>query len=161
LVLSLAVVSLTGCQYDHWADGFLTTQPAERDVVGSYAVDQASLQRTIKLAISGSVLRVDPSAHISLSQDHGAEFFQVPEAIDDRVQCSVTGHGTWRLGKNDRYIVILVQLTDEESSSRCNRTFSKFGDQLNLYGDKPPYRHVTTVILIQATQYSLSAGIES
>ena len=144
LVVTLALVSLTGCQYDRWAHGFLTRQPAEKDVVGLYAVNQASLQRPIKLAMSGSVLRINPSAHILLSQDHEADFFQVPEAIDDKLQCSVTGHGTWRLGKNDRFVEIWVQLADEESDTRCSERFSKFGEQLNLYGDKPPYLlHVT------------------
>ena len=144
LISMLAFVSLAGCQYDHWADRFVTRQPAERDVVGLYAVDQASLQRTIKLPMSGSVLKVNPSAQILLSLNHNAEFFQVPEAIDDKLQCSITGRGTWRLGKNDRYIVILVQIAHVESDSRCSETFSKFGDQLNLYGDKLPYRlHVT------------------
>ena len=40
--------------------------------------------RTIKLPMSGSVLKLKPSAHILLSLDHSAEFFQVPEAIDDK-----------------------------------------------------------------------------
>lgn len=142
--VTLAFVSFTGCQYDRWAHGFATRQPAERDVAGLYTVDPASLQRTIKLPMSGSVLKINPSAHILLSQDHKVEFFQVPESIDDELPCSVTGRGTWRLGANDRYIVIWAQIVDEESNSRCRETFSKFGDQLNLYGDKPPYRlHVT------------------
>ena len=140
----LAFVSLAGCQHDPWADRFVTRQLAERDVAGLYAIDQASLQRTIKLPMSGSVLKINPSAHILLSQDHSAEFFEIPDAIDGKLQCSVTGRGTWRLGKNDRYTVIWVQITDQESNSQCSETFSKFGDQINLYGDKPPYRlHVT------------------
>ena len=57
-------------------------------------------------------------------------------------------------------IVIWVQVATEESNSRCSQTFSKFGNELNLYGAKPPYRlHVTTGDPDQATQYSLNAGI--
>jgi hypothetical protein len=45
-------------------------------------------------------------------------------------------------------------------SNTCSQTFSKFGNELNLYGAKPPYRlHVTTGDPDQATQYSLNAGI--
>jgi hypothetical protein len=112
--------------------------------VGSYAVDQASLQRSINLPINGSQLKINPSAHIILSADHTAQFFCVPEELDGS-SCSVTGRGTWRLGKNDSYIVVLAQISDEEPNSRCRDTFTaNFGNELNLYGEKPPYKlHVT------------------
>ncbi len=141
----LAFVSLVGCQYDPWADRFLTRQPAERDVVGLYTVDQASLQRTIKLPMTGTVLKINSSAHILLSPDHKAEFFHVPETINDDQSCSITGRGTWRFGKNVSYIVVWADIADEEPDNRCKDAFTgKFAEELNLYGEKPPYKlHVT------------------
>lgn len=145
LFLILVLVSSVGCQYDPWADEFLTRQPAEGDVVGFYAVDQASLQRTIKQPMTGTILRINPSAHILLSPDHKVEFFQVPEMIHDDTPCSVTGRGTWRFGKNDKYIVVWASIADEEPNGHCKDTFtSRFSEELNLYGAKPPYKlHVT------------------
>lgn len=144
LFATLTTVILAGCQFDPWADNFLTRQPAERDVVGFYAVDQASLQRTINQPESRSPLKINPSAHIHLAADHKAEFFYVPEELDG-LECSVTGRGTWRFAKNDSYIVVLVQIADEEPNNRCRDTFSiNYGNQLNLYGATPPYRlHLT------------------
>jgi hypothetical protein len=118
---------------------------ADRDVVGFYAVDQDSLQRTIKMPISRMVLKISPAAHISLSSDHKAEFFQVPEAIRDDLTCSFTGRGTWRFGKNDSYIVVWANISDEEPNERCKSQFTEsFAQEVALYGDKPPYKlHVT------------------
>ena len=95
--------------------------------------------------MTGSILKINPSAHILLSSDHKAEFFQVPEATSDELPCSVTGRCTWRLGKSDRYMTLWAQIADQESNGRCRDTFTpNFGDQLNLYGDRPPYRlHLT------------------
>ncbi len=141
----LTVLTLGGCQHDPWAGRFLTRQPAVQDVVGWYGVDHASLQRTIKLPMNGARLNIDPSAHIVLSADHKAEFFSVPADPDGSSLCSVTGHGTWTLGNNDRYVVIRAMIADEEPNSRCRDTFTaNFADELNLYGERPPYRlHVT------------------
>lgn len=85
-----------------------------------------------------------PGAHISLSADHKAEFFNVPQDIDGLV-CSVTGRGTWRLGKNDSYITVRTQIADEEQNNGCREVFTaRFEQELNLYGTKPPYKlHVT------------------
>jgi hypothetical protein len=140
----LTVVMPLGCQYDPWAGGFLTRQPCEQDVVGYYAVDQASLRRTIKLLGSESPIKINPTAHIRLTADHKADFVDVPREFDGLL-CSVTGRGTWRLGKNNNFIVVVAQIVDEEESSRCKGTFTaNYGNEFNLYGDKPPYRlHLT------------------
>ena len=141
----VTVLTLAGCQHDPWADRFLTRQPAERDVVGWYGVDQASLRRSITRPMSGSRLKIDPSAHIVLSADHNVEFFSVPGDTGGSLVCSITGHGTWSLGKNDSYIVVRAMIADEEPNSRCRETFTaNFADELHLYGKRPPYRlHVT------------------
>jgi len=140
----LVVEILAGCQYDPWADRFLTRQPDERDVVGLYAVDQASLQRTIKLPTKGSLLKINPSARIILSADHKAAFFYVPADLDG-LSCSVTGRGTWQLGKNGSYITVWAQIADEEPNNSCKDTFTaKYAEELMLYGMKVPYKlHVT------------------
>lgn len=139
------VLALAGCQHDPFADGFLTRQPAERDVVGWYGVDHASMQRIIKLPMSGARVSIDPAAHIVLSADHKAEFFAVPDELDGSLSCSVTGHGTWNLGRNDRFIVVRTIIVDEEPTDRCRHRFTaNFGNELHLYGERPPYRlHVT------------------
>jgi hypothetical protein len=140
----LIVVTLAGCQYDPWAHRFLTRQPAEQDVVGLYAVDQASLQRTIKRPMNGSMLNINPSAHIILSADHKAAFFYVPRDLDG-LSCSVTGRGTWQLGRNGSYVTVWAQIADEESNNRCKDTFTaKYAEELMLYGTNVPYKlHVT------------------
>lgn len=140
----LTVLTLVGCQRDPWAGRFLTRQPTEQDVMGFYAVDQASLQRPIKLPSTESPIKINPAAHIRLAADHKAEFVDVPGELGG-LNCSVTGHGTWRLGKNDNFIVVVAQIADEEPSSQCKGTFTaNFGNELFLYGDKPPYRlHLT------------------
>jgi hypothetical protein len=68
----------------------------------------------------------------------------VPEELDGSL-CSITGRGSWRLGKNDKIIVVRAQIADEEQDRRCKDTFTaNFGMELFLYGAKPPYRlHVT------------------
>ena len=94
--------------------------------------------------MSGSPLKINPAAHIVLSADHKAEFFYVPGELDN-LSCSITGRGTWRLGKNDSYITVWAQIADEEPSSRCRDTFTaSFANELMLYGKESPYRlHVT------------------
>jgi len=119
-------------------------QPAEQDVVGFYSVDQASLQRANKLSRTELPIKIEPSAHIRLLADHKAEFADVPGDLDS-LNCSITGRGTWRLGKNDNFIIVVAQIVDEEPNSRCKGTITaNFGNELFLYGDKPPYRlHLT------------------
>jgi hypothetical protein len=145
LLSTLAFASLVGCQYDPWADKFLTHHVSEQDVVGFYLVDQASMQRTIKMPMTGMVVKISPAAHISLSPDHKAEFFQVPEAIGDDVSCSITGRGTWRFGKNNSYVILWTNIADEEPNEHCKSRFNaSFAEELNLYGGKPPFKlHVT------------------
>jgi hypothetical protein len=49
-MLAVSLVLLVGCQYDPWADRFLTAQPSEHDVAGTYVIDADSQKRNIKLA---------------------------------------------------------------------------------------------------------------
>jgi hypothetical protein len=60
-------------------------------VVGFYAVDQASLQRTIKLPRTESPIKINPAAHIRLAADHKAEFVDVPGELDG---LTLLGHRT-------------------------------------------------------------------
>ncbi len=48
-------------------------------------------------------------------------------------------------GKQDSYFVIRARISDEESNVRCRDTFTaNFSQEINLYGERPPYRlHVT------------------
>lgn len=80
-LLVLGCMLLAGCQYDPWADKFLTAQPAEKDVVGTYVVDADSQKRDIELRVCHGLLPVNHWAQIVLSADHKVRFTHVPEGI--------------------------------------------------------------------------------
>lgn len=137
----LSCALLAGCQYDPWADRFLTAQPAEEDVAGTYVIDADSQQRTIKLPPSNGDFPIDHSARIVLSIDHKAEFIHVPEDYRGQAACSVTGRGSWSLSKNGSFSVVRASIVNAEPSSPCK---GDFGYELMLYGKTPPYKlHIT------------------
>jgi hypothetical protein len=78
-ILVFGCMLLAGCQYDPWADKFLTEQPAEKNVVGTYIVDVDSQRRHIELPMHHGAFPVNHSAEIVLSADHKARFTHVPE----------------------------------------------------------------------------------
>jgi hypothetical protein len=140
VLLCLTSLLVVGCQHDPWADRFLTAQPSEKEVAGTYVVDADSQKRPITLPMSNGVFPVSPSARISLSSDHKAEFFNVPEDYFGK-PCSVTGRGSWSLEKNDSFSVVRAKIINEEANSLCK---GEFGYELMLYGKKPPYKlHIT------------------
>lgn len=137
----LSLVLLVGFQYDPWADRFLTTEPAEKDVAGTYVIDADSQKRSITLPLSNQAFPIDHSARIVLSSDHKAEFIHVPEDYLGKVACSVTGRGSWRLGKNDSFSVVRASIVNMEPNSPCKGDFAY---ELMLYGKKSPYKlHIT------------------
>jgi hypothetical protein len=137
----LSLVLLVGCQYDPWSDRFLTAEPTEKDVAGTYLVDAASQKRIIKIPLSKETLPIDHTARIVLSSDHKAEFTHVPEEYLGEAACTVTGQGAWRLGKNDSFSVVRVNIANVERNSPCK---GDFGYELMLYGKKSPYKlHIT------------------
>jgi len=144
ILMLLSFVPLVGCQYDPWADRFLTVEPVEKDVAGTYVIDADSLKRTIKLPMSKSTLPLDRSARVVLSSDHKAEFIHVPEdslSEGREAGCSVTGRGSWRLSKNDSFSVVLARIVNEEPGSPCKGDFAY---ELMLYGKRSPYKlHIT------------------
>ena len=140
-ILTFACVLLVACQYDPWADKFLTEKPAEKDVVGTYIVDSDSQKRNIQMPMHHGTLPVSHTAEIMLSPDHKARFTHVPEDYRGEAACSVTGQGTWRLVKNGDFFVVIASIVNEEANSVCK---GDFGYELVLYGKKPPYKlHVT------------------
>ncbi len=136
---------LAGCQYDPWAGRFLTNQPAERDVVGTYKVDSDTLARGVSIPVSSKSLSISRDAEIVLSADHIAQYLHVPE-IDMSITktCVISGTGSWQLGRNDDYIVVNVEIQRKdyrESVDGCEPTYH---GQLMLYGKDPPYKlHIT------------------
>ena len=137
-VLVVPLLTLFGCQYDPWANGYLTTAPSEKDIVGKYTPDAASLKQQIKLPMSGELLPVQPSATIVLSNDHSAQFSRVPADHDGNQPCSITGQGTWRVEQNrGRYYSVYVRIHNRESNSPCD---TEFNWPLLLYGKRPPYK---------------------
>ena len=146
IVCVFMAAGLTSCQYDPWADGFLTRTPAGSDIVGTYKLDADTLARQISAPESKTPLRVSPSAHIVLSANHKAEFFEVPDWIYDHGSslCVIDGTGSWQLGKNDRYSVLNVKIDRKgfrEGVDKCN---SIYYGQLFFYGHKAPYKlHIT------------------
>jgi len=140
-ILTLGLLLLPGCQHNPWADRFLTVQAAEKDVAGTYVIDADSQKRTIRIGLSNIPFPVSHSARIVLSADHNAEFISVPEDYRGERACSVTGRGSWRLGKNDSFTEVRASIVNEELTSPCT---GKFDYELMLYGKKPPYKlHIT------------------
>jgi len=137
----LTFLLLVGCQHDPWANRFLTAQAADEDVAATYVIDADSQKRTIKLPLSKGSFPIDHSARIVLSSDHKAELVHVPEDYLGKGACSVTGRGSWRLGKNDSFSVVRATIVNEEPNSPCKGDVSY---ELMLYGKKSPYKlHIT------------------
>jgi len=140
-MLVLSLVLLVGCQHDPWADRFLTFQPSEEDVAGTYVIDADSQKRNIKLPQNNGTFPIGHSAQIVLSGDHNAQFIHVPEDYRGEVACSVTGRGSWHLGKNDSFSVVRASIVNEEPNSPCKGDFAY---ELMLYGKRSPYKlHIT------------------
>lgn len=137
-----SLVFLTGCQHDPWADRFLTARPSEQEVVGTYLIDADSQRRNITLPQSRANFAVDHSAQIVLTGDHKAQFIHVPEDYRGEIACSVTGPGSWQLGKNDNFSVVRASIVNEEPNSACRGDFAY---ELKLYGKRPPYKLLVTI----------------
>ncbi len=136
-----ALLLLVGCQYDPWADRFVTNQVSEKDVVGTYVIDADSQKRQIKLPMTSDVFPVNLSAKIVLLTDHSAEFVYVPEDYQGTKPCSVSGRGSWSLGKNDNFSVVRVNIYNADTNSLCKGDFAY---EVMLYGKNPPYKlHIT------------------
>lgn len=138
VILVVPLLMLLGCQYDPWANGYLTTAPSETDIVGKYTPDAASLKRQIELPMSGELLPVQPSATIALSNDHSAQFSRVPVDHNGTQPCSITGQGTWSIEQSSgRFYSVYVRIRNRESNSPCG---TEFNWPLLLYGKRPPYK---------------------
>jgi hypothetical protein len=142
-MLVVSLVLLVGCQYDPWADRFLTAQPSEQNVAGTYVIDADSQKRNIKLPLAqnNGTVPIDASAQIVLSGDHEAQFIHVPEDYRGKDACSVTGRGSWQLDKNNNFSVVRASIVNEEPNSPCKGDFAY---ELMLYGKRSPYKlHIT------------------
>ena len=142
-MLAVSLVLLVGCQYNPWADRFLTARPSEQEVAGTYVIDADSQKRNIKLPLeqNSGTFPIDHSAQIVLSGDHKAQFIHVPEDYRGKAACSVTGRGSWHLGKNDSFSVVRASIVNEEPNSPCKGDFAY---ELMLYGKRSPYKlHIT------------------
>jgi hypothetical protein len=136
---------LSGCQFDPWADGFLKKPPAESDLVGTYRIDADTLSRRISFPTSASTLPIGKDAEISLTADHNVQFFRVPEFDYVTMKsCVISGAGTWRLGRNDSYVVVDVQIQRPDYRPSIDGCGAAYGEELMLYGKKPPFKlHIT------------------
>jgi hypothetical protein len=80
-------------------------------------------------------------AKIVLSADHRAQFIHVPEDYRGKAACSVTGRGSWHLGKNGSISVVRASIVNEEPNSPCKGDFAY---EFMLYGKRSPYKiHIT------------------
>jgi hypothetical protein len=136
---------LSGCQYDPWADGFLTSQASEKDLVGTYRVNSDTLTRHILIPMTTTELPISGDAEIVLSADHKATFFHV-SAVDYGANkaCVISGTGTWQqIVTRFAFVSAQIQRTDNPSSGdSCGR---EYNEELNLYGKKPPYKLLITI----------------
>ena len=134
-----ALLALLACQHDPWADRFVTVQLSDKEVTGTYVIDADSQKRRITLPMTDGLFPISSTAKIVLSADHTAEFTKVPEDYEGTKPCSVTGRGSWSLGKNDKFSVVRANIHNEETNSPCKGYF-----ELMIYGRKPPYKlHIT------------------
>ena len=141
VILMVSLMLFVGCQRDPWADGFITFRLPDMYVDGTYFIDADSQKRIIKLRHGDGIFPIDHSAHITLSIDHKAQFFRVPEEDHYGAACSVTGKGAWHFGRNGNYTVIIARIVNEETNSLCKGDFAY---QLMLYGKESPYKlHIT------------------
>jgi hypothetical protein len=120
MIRTLAAISglivLAGCQYDPWANKFLSGPAADKDVAGTYVIDADSQKREIRLGLKRTVLPINRSARIVLSGDHRAEFIGVPEDLDEKL-CSVTGRGSWRVIRSSNFTRVIVVITNDDPTS--------------------------------------------
>jgi hypothetical protein len=139
IIIVFCTCLLAGCRRNPWADQFLTRQPRETDLVGSYGIDSQTLARNISV-LNTSVL-INPDSEIVLSADHHAQFSHMPEirAIPPP-SCLVDGSGSWSLGRNDAYFVVDVQIhpNDVRATGGCDGPI--YHEQLMIYGKNPPYK---------------------
>jgi hypothetical protein len=104
-------------------------------------IDADSQNRIVRIPNSKRTFAISNSAKVILFVDHTAEFVQVPEDFRGVEACSVTGRGSWQLGKNDRFEIVRATIVNEEPASPCKGDFAY---ELVLYGKKAPYKlHVT------------------
>jgi hypothetical protein len=135
----------SGCQYDPWANRFLKSQAAEKDLVGTYRVDADTLTRPISIGTTATKLSIGRDAGIVLTADHTAKFLNVPD-FDDRTNkpCIISGAGTWQQYRNSQYAQINVEIVRANYSSSADGCGPKYYAGLMLYGKKPPYKlHIT------------------
>ena len=104
--------------------------------------DADSQRREIRFG--SDTFPINKTASIVLSPDHKAAFYRVPEDYFDRgfkAACSITGNGSWSIGKNDNFTVVIASITNAEPNSPCK---GEFAYELFVYGKEPPYRlHIT------------------
>lgn len=150
--LSKAIVTgflcfvLFGCQYDPWADGFLTTQPPDKDIVGIYKVDSDSLRQQISIPSNLKTLSISPDAEIVLSAEHKAQFVNVPESDDaDSGICVISGSGSWEPIQTGKSFVVLVRIQRNDFRKSADGCQPTYDGEINLYGNKPPHKLTVTI----------------
>jgi hypothetical protein len=136
---------LAACQSDPWASGFLTKQPLDKDVVGVYRVDSDSRQRAAHLkefAGPNGLLKINQDAEIIIAADHSLKLVKVPSdnwtASKPIYGCLFSGSGAWKLGKSDNFWRVQPEIR-EGLADDCPSA-----PELNLFGNRPPYKlHIT------------------
>jgi len=127
---------LGGCQYDPWAEQFLTHQPQEKDLVGAYRIDSQTLARNV--SVPNTIAR---NSEIILSADHHAQFSHMPEIRPHLpYSCLVDGSGSWSLGRNDAYFVVDVQIYPNNARGPADCGGPIYSEQLMIYSKKAPYK---------------------
>jgi hypothetical protein len=145
IIFLASICLLTGCQYDPWADGFLRSQAAEKDLIGTYRINSDTLTRHILIPMTTTELPLNPDAEIVLSADHKVTFFHVSE-VNDRTNksCVVSGAGTWQQVVT-RFAVVFVQIQRTDNPAPGDTCGREYNEELNLYGKKPPYKLLITI----------------
>src|SRR5215831_9145278 len=144
VVLGVFCLCLADCQYDPWASGFVTTQPPDKDIIGTYKVDSDSLHGGISIPATLKPFAVSPDAKIILSADYKAQFVNVPETDDTGSGiCVISGTGSWQPYQG-RYFIVFVQIHRNGFRNSADGCQQKYDGELTLYGKKPPYKLTVT-----------------
>jgi len=137
LCIILAVLALSGCQYDPYADNMTTTQPKIADVVGTYRFEQQTV-------VGDSIDSKARHAVIRLNADGTVAFSNVPH-FSDQFEAHFVGFisakGKWKTnivgtvakinGDKDEWGIALTQVPEDLTS-------------IGLMGDEPPYKLLIT-----------------
>ena len=142
----IAVSALCGCQFNPYADWFVTKDVTEKQLVGSYHVTDETVKHcatTEMPFLDGRHLPLSRDARITLTSDHKISVSQVPIDLGGPRACMLTASGTWKVSKHQEYTSVHINLAHPQASAPgCPE--GEFGFDLELFDDSALPKHSAT-----------------